>query len=270
MSPIRLKSSTLALLAVLFQSGTADSYAQSVADIEKIVRQSKGVEAKRPLKVILRQGVLIVSTYSHPKASDQDCKINALFIMKDLVARYNTILRMSITFYAPAATRFRTIDVTQEQVALVEKGRPVQELLSEIGITRGDTTALVQKKYNNSKAYSGSPTYDSSSDNVAENGLIPELLKGLQKGKLPSTLPKSIGPYELERQLITSTIWGMKARGQDVTAAQQMINELNLLAARGDKASLDTKIPATLNYLHISSAQVADWRSHNGWAGSSK
>ena len=237
--------------------------AQTPAEVEKIVRKSKGLESTRPVKVIVQKNRISVSTYSHAQATDQDCQINALLIMKDLVARYKSLQQMAISFYDPVDhTRYRTVIVTKQQVDLVDRGRPVQEVLSGVSLTYGKSAAPAAS----ASATTGRSAYSSSSgraSSVGEGGIVDKILTGLSTGKLPD----SLGPYELERQLLTSTLWRMKSQGMNVQREEQMVNELNILAAKGDRASLDVKIPRAFAIMKIRDTEVEAWKRHKGWKG---
>lgn len=118
--------------------------AQSASDIERIVKSSKHVDNTRPIRAVIgsksdRSGKEIsISTYSHPKASDKDCKINSLFIMKDVLQHYKTVHRINISYYDPRnPSSYRTVQVTEGDVALVDHGKPVEDVLSDLPLTSG-------------------------------------------------------------------------------------------------------------------------------------
>lgn len=130
------------IFALLFAFATLlpcpEADAQAAAEIENVIRNSKWVDKTRPVRAQVGARETTVSTYSHRKASDQDCKINSLFIMKELAQHFKTIHRLHICFFDPInPDHFRAVDVSEGDVSLVDGGKPVQEVLSQLNLTRG-------------------------------------------------------------------------------------------------------------------------------------
>lgn len=269
----------LSVLITLTVTLQAQCCAQTATDIQKILKNSKGIESGRPLKAVVNDGTVTVSTYAHPKSSDQDCKINALFILKDLKRHHKTIHRLSITFYdVTNPNRYRTVDVSEEQVAAVDNGRKVQEVLSQVDIVRGDAT-LASSAVDTSGGGNGLNSKSALIGTLASvlgggrggSGAVnstDDLMKTLMIGmgqQMYGNITPVAGPYEDDRALIAATVMTRKRAGSDTRAADQMCVDLNNLALKNDKASLAVKIPQAFTYLHITDAQAKEWRRKGGW-----
>lgn len=260
------KQVSMALLASICLFQAAGAYAQSAADIEKIVKSSKWVESKRPVRAVLSGGQVSISTYCHPRASDQDCKINALFMLKELLGHYKTISLVRISFYDPSnASTYRTCEVHKEDVAKVDGGEPVKDVLSQIRISRGQASANAGGQQSNAVA-SGTASRaggDFSSDLGEVVGLVMK-----HAGNLGALAPVP-GPYESDRGLIASVVLEKKRSGYDTASDEAMVANLNRLASKGDSTALAKKISEAFSYLRISQEQVTEWRNRphgrGGW-----
>lgn len=138
----------LMILVCFFgMSFNLEAVSQTAAELEAIIKNSNGIDATRPLRAYMQNGVATVSTFAPPKASDQDCKINSLFITKALMERYKNIKGLRITFYdTKLASGFRTIEVPKELARRVDAGRPVQEVLAQVKLVHGQRPAQIIAK----------------------------------------------------------------------------------------------------------------------------
>ena len=68
------------------------------------------------------------------------------------------------------------------------------------------------------------------------------------------------GPNESDRGLITHVVLSKKKQGYNVDQDKRMIQDLNALATKGDRANLVKKINAAFVYLHISQDDVIAWK----------
>jgi hypothetical protein len=139
---VKLSDTIVTLLTLFLVAGVVNcrqaAEAQTASDIENIVRSSKWVDKSRPVRAFINSKLVTISTYCDSQDSDQNCKINSLFIMKELLNRYKTIHRMRISFFNPKISNaFRSLEVTEGDVVLIDSGKPAQQVLSQIQITHG-------------------------------------------------------------------------------------------------------------------------------------
>lgn len=149
-SGLKMKYSRTLLPGLLFAAGlfAPGQYAcaQTAAQIESTIKKSKYIDNTRPVRAAVKNGEVSISTYSHPKASDKDCKINALLIMKELLQKFKTVHRLHISFYDPKdPSSYRTAEVADVDAKLVESGRPVEDVLAQVPLSRGNLNAKPTK-----------------------------------------------------------------------------------------------------------------------------
>ncbi len=124
---------------------TNPSYCQTSAEINSLFTKSKLVDPGRQVNAAVGTDKTTISTYSHPKATDQDCKVAALMMMKALKQQYKTIHLIHVLFYDPANPKqFREVKIREADFLLLNSGRPLQEVVSLIDIAhrKPQTTAL--------------------------------------------------------------------------------------------------------------------------------
>lgn len=146
---------------------SSNCFAQSPATVSALIKKSKLVDTGRDVNATITPRLTTVSTFSHPKASDQDCKITALLMMKELRQHYKSIHRLRAVFYDPSNIRnYREVEISEADVSLVDSGRPVADVLSSIDIsTRTYTPASASR--NNARGPSGNGSSMSSKLNSA-------------------------------------------------------------------------------------------------------
>jgi hypothetical protein len=139
-----MKRAYLNLIAMVLLTASAplslcpEAGAQTAQEIESVIKSSKHVDKTRPVRAVVGSSLTTVSTYCHPKARDQDCKISALFIMKELSCHFKTLHRLRINFFDPnCPDAFRAVEVSEGDIALVDGGKPVQEVLSQLPLSKG-------------------------------------------------------------------------------------------------------------------------------------
>lgn len=119
----------------LFMS-TGSVYGQTSAEINNLLKGSKIVDTGRAVNATVRPDKTTISTFCDVKASDQDCKITALLMMKELKEHYKSIHCIRVLFYSPENTgNFKEVEISDGAVALLDAGKPVKQVLSEIGIS---------------------------------------------------------------------------------------------------------------------------------------
>lgn len=113
--------------------------AQSSAEMESLLKASKLVDTKHELRVTPSVGgEVVISTYCSNKASDRDCKITALLMLKELSQHYKNVVQVRASFYDEvAASKYRTVVVNSRHAQLLDSGKQITEVLATIPIAAG-------------------------------------------------------------------------------------------------------------------------------------
>lgn len=142
------------------------SSAQTSAEISSLIKKSKLVDSNRDVNAVITPGLTTISTYAHPRASDQDVKITALLMMKELRQHYKTINHVRAVFFDPGNVRhYREVEIVENDVRQVDLGKPVPQILSHIAV-RNCVMPVA-------KAGGKSLTSSTSSSSAYRSGLIP-------------------------------------------------------------------------------------------------
>lgn len=138
------------LLLLAFLSSQSLCKAQSPGEVETLIRKSKLVDTNRPVRVVTGAKQMAISTYVDKKATDRDCQITALLMMKEIVGKYPKIASAKVNFFDPAtASTYKSVLIERKHVDSLDKGIPVQSVLSTISVAKGKAsfqTASVQGK----------------------------------------------------------------------------------------------------------------------------
>lgn len=124
------------LINVTFFMPMGSALGQTSEQINNLLKGSKLVATGREVKATVAPDETKISTFCDAQASDQDCKITALLMMKELRQHYKSIHRIRVFFYNPDNSgRSKDVEIREADVALVDAGNPVKDVLAEIGIT---------------------------------------------------------------------------------------------------------------------------------------
>ena len=123
-------------LAVLTCEG---AQASTAVDAENILNHSRFVDSAHPVRVSFSSDKkqVGVSLFAQHESGDQDCKITALLMTKELLQHYPIVEVAKISFYdeiAQSSSRF--IVVSKAQVRMVDTGSKVQAVLSKLNVVR--------------------------------------------------------------------------------------------------------------------------------------
>jgi len=133
--PILLPSCLLVCVLLPLMPNSAD--AQTSSEVSALLRKSKFVDTGREVNTIIGKDVTTISTFSHPQATDQDCKVTALLMLKEIRQHYGSIRCIRVFFYDPSNIRsYREVSVKQSDVALVDMGKPLPTVLSQVVVRR--------------------------------------------------------------------------------------------------------------------------------------
>jgi hypothetical protein len=94
-----IMSLTILLLLASASPMLAADQPSSTTELQEILRTAKIVDANAPLRIFLREQEVFISTQRNPKASDDDCKIDAVLMAKTIMDACPTqILRVKVLF----------------------------------------------------------------------------------------------------------------------------------------------------------------------------
>jgi hypothetical protein len=113
-------------------------------EVVKVVEKAKILTSEYKVTASVGGGEARINTYRNPKASDKDCKIDAVLIAKEVMqADPSAITRVSVRFYDTTnISRYREVVVRQGDVkAFGSRQMSPDALLSSIEITVGDMNA---------------------------------------------------------------------------------------------------------------------------------
>ena len=131
--------------------------AQTSSQINELLRKSKFVDAGREVNTVLGSNQATISTFCHPQATDQDCKVTALLMMKELRQKYKSIHRIRVLFYDPANIRsYRDVEIREGDVLQVDMGKPLKTVLAQISVAKRSASATTNSASRSSSRTSGS------------------------------------------------------------------------------------------------------------------
>jgi hypothetical protein len=207
MNHIRVRHFTVAVaLAVLVQAHGSIAYAQTDAQSSVLVEQIRRANVVDPsfkLQVAVEGEEAVITTQRKPKASDPDCKIEAVLLAKTVFDSVSDkIQRVKVLLLDYDANDCSSVIVKKAEVKLFGTGGLTQkELLSSLEITKA--------------TISGS---ESKSLSVAD------------------------GPQQPERLLLLGRIERLKTKGTNVVAFMNYFNQLEASAKKGDASELSTQV----------------------------
>ena len=149
---------TPVMLSTLLVAACNPVFAQTSKDINSLLKNSKLVDTGRQVNSTVGKNCVSISTFSHRHATDEDCKITALLMMKELRQHYKSITKATVLFFDPANVEsYRKVEIREGDVVLVDMGKSPKEILSQISISTG--TRRVQRRQGSglvSSTHSGS------------------------------------------------------------------------------------------------------------------
>lgn len=132
-----MKRFPAALLVSAWLYSTLFASCQTSADINTILQKSKLVDTGRAVNATVRGDAVTISTYCDQAATDRDCKITALMMMKELRSHYKNIHRAQVLFFSqidPAS--YREVGIREGDALLIDRGTSPTEVLAQIDVVR--------------------------------------------------------------------------------------------------------------------------------------
>jgi hypothetical protein len=233
MNQVRVGHFTIAVvLGVLLQVEGSIAYGQTDAQSSVLVEQIRHANVVDPtykLQASVEGEEALITTQRKPKASDPDCKIEAVLLAKTVFDNVSDkIQRVKVLLLDYDANDCSSVIVKKAEVKLFGTGGLTQkELLSSLEITKA--------------TISGS---ESKSLSVAD------------------------GPQQPERLLLLGRIDRLKAKGTNVGAFMNYFNQLEASAKKGDASALTTQVQYLSEKLSEQEEMVKQAKIHVTGAGS--
>lgn len=123
----------MAIAVLTFES----AHASPSSDAEHMLNHSRFVDSEHPCRVSLGQDKKQagVTLFAQHESRDQDCKITALLITKELSKHYPDLQLTRVSFFDESAQgNSRFIIVGKNQVQMVDSGQKVQNVLAKLKV----------------------------------------------------------------------------------------------------------------------------------------
>lgn len=204
---------------IAIPAGFAEAPNLTPAEMVLVIRNAKIVTAESPLRASLINQEAIITTKRNAKATDKDCKIDAIMIGKVLVDTYSKeILRVKVLFSDYENGKYTSVSLSKGDLTAFADGKLTQEdLLSSLQLT----------------------TYKEDVSPFSEKG-----------GESATTTGISPGPLLDKRLLLLSRIEGLKQKGTNVKAYMDYFNTIEDAVKNSDEEkvkSLTVSLSEKLN-----------------------
>ena len=204
---------------IAIPAGFAEAANLTPAEMVLVIRNAKIVTAESPLRASIINQEAIITTKRNAKATDKDCKIDAIMIGKVLVDTYSKeILRVKVLFSDYENGKYTSVSLSKGDLTAFADGKLSHEdLLSSIQLT----------------------TYKEDVSPFSEKG-----------GESATTTAISPGPLLDKRLLLLSRIESLKQKGTNVKAYMDYFNTIEDAVKNSDEEkvkSLTASLSEKLN-----------------------
>jgi hypothetical protein len=101
----------------------ADPASPPQADIEEFLKKSEVLASYGTYRVSVLNNLIKISVYKQKKSNSDDCKIDAVLIGKDLMAKFPSISRLAMDFFpAPQSARYTEVSVSLPEIVAYGSG----------------------------------------------------------------------------------------------------------------------------------------------------
>ena len=208
----------LPLVTALPGLGAAESISE--ADAVSLIRSAQIVKQDFPLRAVISGKEIVVQTRRGAKASDKDCKIDAVFIAKTLLDSYpKSVNVVKVLFAHDADDKYSEVAVTASQIAdFAEKRITQQKLLDSVLLSSVDPLSAAK------------PNTDQ--DAVLEPG-----------------------PYRERRLMLLDRIQSLKSKGTGTKPFEQLFKESEAQIKAGKTAEADATLTTLADTLKLQELQ---------------
>jgi hypothetical protein len=187
-------------------------------EVIKLVEKAKIISPELKLQAAINGPEVDLSTYRNPKATDRDCKIDAVLMAKEIMTAYPAIVRVKVLFYdATNPNKYREVMIRQGDVkAFAGRQLTPDQLMASIEIISGELRNPIADLRN--KPYS----------------------------QIAGAPPFVDGPHKGERIEAYGRIEKLKSRGVGVAPFMAIYMQMEDRARQGD----EQEVVKALNYLN--------------------
>jgi len=252
------KVTLVALINLTLLVPITPCFGQTAEQINLLLRKSKFVDIGRMVNTTVGADKTIISTYSNPKASDQDCKVTALLMMKELTQHYKSIHRIQVLFYDPRnPNSFRDIEIREGDTLLVDQGKPLSVVLSEIDVghhTSAPTPNVVPARQPRVASWTlnaAAPTLGKSTSNANIGAQTSFQTFATSDGELTISYPKDWSPAASDGNFVLLNVMSQTKEGSGAIALYRHPGLGATIEALADQHAADLKAKSK-NYREIS------------------
>jgi hypothetical protein len=192
------------LLSPPFLNADSGAWLYRSSSLIPVVRKSKILKPDSPLQIAIEGKEARITTLRGAKSTDQDCKIDAALIAKNIFEAFPKKI-----------TRVKT-----------QFGSPEKNALDQVTVTEGDVKAF------------GSGAI---SENELLSSL--ELMNVISESKTESNrIGVKAGPFEPQRSLLSMNIERLKSKGTNVMAFQKLFDQIENSLATENRGVIERQI----------------------------
>ncbi len=191
-----------------YQAAVAED--ATAANVEEAVRKSQVVKKDYPVHAVISGREAKILTRLHPKATDDDLRIDSVLITKSVLDRFNTIGTVQVLFRDEDSSSGKSVEVTANDIMTYAKGAiDPKKFLATIAVTTvgGD-------------------------DEAVKNKMSAEERK----------LSVSAGPYEEQRLLLMDRINTLRRKGTGVAPFEAMFAQIEGQTKAGQATALKESV----------------------------
>jgi len=204
---------------IAIPAGLAEAPPLTPAEMILVIRNAKIVTAESPIRASILNQEAIITTKRNAKATDKDCKIDAIMIGKVLVDTYSKeILRVKVLFSDYENGKYTSVSLSKGDLTAFADGKLSQDdLLSSLQLTTYQEDV--------------SPFSDKGGESATTTGISP-------------------GPLLDKRLLLLSRIESLRQKGTNVKAYTDYFNTIEDAVKNSDEEKVKSLIASLSDKLN--------------------
>ncbi len=179
-------------------------------NVEEVVRKAQVIKKDYPVHAVIEGREATILTRRHPKATDDDLRIDSVLLTKSVLDRFDSIGTVQVIFRDEDSSSGKSVEVTAGDIKTYANGSiDPKKFLATIAVTTvgGDDEAANNKLSAEERKFSVSP-----------------------------------GPYEDQRLLLMDRINSLRRKGTGVAPFEAMFAQLEAQAKSGHAASVKESV----------------------------